>query len=175
MSREKLNSVEFSSESLRQFAKDHFGSLKGLSEAMGISPQHLAAYLNGTRAWGAAFREKLAEVGFAGGADQEIKPRLIAPTETVVEPEMCADQQHSNVIGAIPDLHGACRLLACSPEELAQRIGASRKIVPAWEAGEARPSYDQLVMLYHQVLAIAVHCCEAERRPATEARQVAAG
>ena len=168
------SAVIFSADGLKAFAKERYGSLSRLAREMGISPQHLHGYINGQRAWGAAFIQRLAQVGFKTTADEN--ESCVVNNGEPPTAESCSP----NPIGAIPDLHGACRLLACSPEELAQRIGASRKIVPAWEAGEARPSYDQLVMLYHQVLAIAVHCCEAERRPAATAaapdvRQAAAG
>ena len=164
------SAVIFSAEALKAFAKERYGSLSGLAREMGISPQHLHGYVTGQRAWGAAFIQRLTQVGF--------KTESAKNESSVVTIDSLDSTLKSNPIdvGAIPDIARACRLLACTPEELAQSVGASRKLGSAWEAGEARPSYDQLVMLYHQVLAIAVHCCETERRPAMrEERKVAAG
>jgi len=166
MSREKLNGVEFSSESLRLFAKERFGSLKGLSDAMGISPPHLSAYLSGSRAWGAAFREKLAEIGYGASSPEQIKP--------------CLTPQAPVPIESCPlylDIAGAVELTRSPAKRLAQLIQVAPGTLEAWESGEASPTIAQLGALLNQVVALGLaRCAEHDRRPAVqEERRAAAG
>jgi len=151
LSRDNYNSGIFSlPDDVKRFAKDRYGSMSGLAREMGISPQHLHAYLSGAKTWGATFTNKLQAAGYTRALEN-------LDSNSVVKEEFDSNCLKSS---AFPDIRRACQLLRCTADDIAQSVGAPRSSGISWIEGQSRPSYDQLVMLYHQVLALAIHSCE---------------
>ena len=64
MSTENSKKINFSSEDVRKFASERFGTLKKLADAMGVSQPNLTQSLKGVRPFGALWRERLTDLGF---------------------------------------------------------------------------------------------------------------
>lgn len=153
MSIGKINKVDFSAEDLRNFAKEKYGTVKNMADAMGISPPQLHAYLSGKRNFGALFKEKLDAIGFF---DDKV------PVETV-------NKDKQSLLSVSLDLSGALELTNTPASRMAQLIGVTPATFAEWQNGTAAPTPDQLATLFNQVVALALssrHAREPKENPA---------
>ena len=153
MSIGKINKVDFSAEDLRNFAKEKYGTVKNMADAMGISPPQLHAYLSGKRNFGALFKEKLDAIGFF---DDKV------PVETV------NNKDKQSLLSVSLDLSGALELTNTPASRMAQLIGVTPATFAAWQSGTAAPTPDQLAALFNQVVALALSSRHAPAQPKDE-------
>ena len=151
MSRENSKKINFSSENVRNFASERFGTLKKLAEAIGVSQPNLTQSLSGKRPFGASWRERLEDVGLFEWLSQK--------NGSLIKDELIKDS--SNVKGAsenkgILDLSGALELSNTPASRLAQLVGVSPATLDSWRQGTATPTPDQLATLFNMVVALAL-------------------
>ena len=162
MSREKSNKSEIFSEQLRIFAKKRFGSLKNLSEALGISQQHLSMYLSGKREYGASFRERLAAIGFCEGDEGELQ-ELKQKSNNFANSNL---NNNKTTLSVSLDIAGALELSNTPAARMAQLLGVTPATFAEWQNGTAAPTPDQLATLFNMVVALAL-----SSRPAREPKE----
>lgn len=158
MSREKLKNVAFSLEILKQFAKERYGSLKNLAEAMGISQPQLSLYLSGKREFGASMRDRLEDSGFFD---------FLAGLNKVenFENKPCLN---SDALVSL-DIDGA-EVVACTPaERLAMILGIPLDTLRRWQSGEDSPTITELARLFNLVVALSLSAKQKEDKPGNTA------
>lgn len=161
MSIETSKKINFSPEDVRRFASERFGTLKRFAEAIGVSQPNLTQSLSGKRPFGAAWRERLDEVGFFEW--------LLPSNKRLIKDELIKD---SSTVKVLLDLQGALELSNTPANRLAQLVGVSPATFAAWQDGSAFPSMEQLAALFNQVVALGLsarqNCAksEAETPPA---------
>lgn len=162
MSRENSKKINFSSENVRNFASERFGTLKKLAEAIGVSQPNLTQSLSGKRPFGASWRERLEDVGFFEWLSQK--------NGNLIKDELIKDS--SNVKGksennGILDLSGAIELSNTPASRLAQLVGVSPATLDSWRQGTATPTVEELSRLFNQVVALALSSRHAATTQAT--------
>lgn len=168
MSIETSKKINFSSEDVRRFASERFGTLKRFAEAIGVSQPNLTQSLSGKRPFGAAWRERLDEVGFFEW--------LLPSNKRLIKDELIKD---SSAVKVPLDLQGALELSNTPANRLAQLVGVSPATFAAWQDGSASPSMEQLASLFNQVVALALssrHAAttQAQAEPETPPTQATA-
>ena len=143
MSIEASKKINFSPEDVRRFASERFGTLKRFAEAIGVSQPNLTQSLSGKRPFGAAWRERLDEVGFFEW--------LLPSDKKLIKDELIKD---SSAVKVPLDLPGALELSITPANRLAQLVGVSPATFTAWQDGSASPSMEQLASLFNQVVAL---------------------
>lgn len=155
MSIETSKKINFSPEDVRRFASERFGTLKRFAEAIGVSQPNLTQSLSGKRPFGAAWRERLDEVGFFEW--------LLPSSKRLIKDELIKD---SSTVKALLDLPGALELSNTPANRLAQLVGVSPATFAAWQDGSASPSMEQLAALFNQVVALGLsarqNCAKSE-------------
>lgn len=155
MSIETSKKINFSSEDVRRFASERFGTLKRFAEAIGVSQPNLTQSLSGKRPFGAAWRERLDEVGFFEW--------LLPSNKRLIKDELIKD---SSAVKVPLDLPGALELSNTPANRLAQLVGVSPATFTAWQDGSASPSMEQLASLFNQVVALGLsarqNCAKSE-------------
>ena len=161
MSRENLKKINFSSEDVRNFASERFGTLKKLAEAIGVSQPNLTQSLSGKRPFGASWRERLEEVGFfewLGSLKNElIKDELIKDSLNV---------KIESKKSCFLDIAGALELSNTPAARMAQLLGVTPATFAEWQNGTAAPTPDQLATLFNMVVALALSSRTARPNPA---------
>jgi len=132
------------SERVKKFAKDRYGSMSGLAREMGISPQHLHAYLSGGKTWGAAFTNKLASAGF--------ETQDVQSNSTPVVSALKLDSEEIPPI----DLAGIVELTRTQFPRLAQLLGVPQELMQDWYARRSAPSPTQVARLFNLTIALAL-------------------
>ena len=168
MSIETSKKINFSPEDVRRFASERFGTLKRFAEAIGVSQPNLTQSLSGKRPFGAAWRERLDEVGFFEW--------LLPSNKRLIKDELIKD---SSAVKVSLDLPGALELSNTPANRLAQLVGVSPATFTAWQDGSASPSMEQLASLFNQVVALALssrHAAttQAQAEPETPPTQATA-
>lgn len=168
MSIETSKKINFSPEDVRRFASERFGTLKRFAEAIGVSQPNLTQSLSGKRPFGAAWRERLDEIGFFEW--------LLPSNERLIKDELIKD---SSTVKVLLDLPGALELSNTPANRLAQLVGVSPATFSAWQDGSASPSMEQLASLFNQVVALALssrHAAstQAQAEPETPPAQATA-
>lgn len=155
MSIETSKKINFSPEDVRRFASERFGTLKRFAEAIGVSQPNLTQSLSGKRPFGAAWRERLDEVGFFEW--------LLPSNKRLIKDELIKD---SSAVKVPLDLQGALELSNTPANRLAQLVGVSPATFAAWQDGSASPSMEQLASLFNQVVALGLsarqNCAKSE-------------
>lgn len=155
MSIETSKKINFSPEDVRRFASERFGTLKRFAEAIGVSQPNLTQSLSGKRPFGAAWRERLDEIGFFEW--------LLPSNERLIKDELIKD---SSTVKVLLDLPGALELSNTPANRLAQLVGVSPATFSAWQDGSASPSMEQLASLFNQVVALGLsarqNCAKSE-------------
>lgn len=163
MSRENSKKINFSSEDVRNFASERFGTLKKLAEAIGVSQPNLTQSLSGKRPFGASWRERLEDVGFFEWLSQKndnlIKDELIKDSSNVK-----AESKKSSFL----DIPGALELSNTPASRLAQLVGVSPATLDSWRQGTATPTVEELSRLFNQVVALALSSRHATATPEAE-------
>jgi len=140
MSIENLKKINFSSDDIRKFASERFGTLRKLADAMGISPPNLAQYLSGKREFGASFRERLAETGFFDWSSKS--------------QSLISDEYNPKPINI--DIQGAMDLSNTPAARLAQLMSISVETLNAWMEGKKSPNIEELTRLFNLIVALAL-------------------
>lgn len=158
MSRENSKKINFSSEDVRNFASERFGTLKKFAETIGVSQPNLTQSLSGKRPFGASWRERLNDVGFF----EWLNPNK----DVLIKSELIKDEIIQNIS---LDLSGALELTNTPASRMAQLIGVTPATFAAWQSGSAAPTPDQLAALFNQIVALALssrHAREPKENPA---------
>lgn len=142
-------------ENVKKFAFEHFGSLKGLADAMGIKPQNLNSYIKGEVKIGPKFLYRLKSVGFNDNIDI-----TLPKNQNVI-----LEKKENKAIEGL-DIKGAIALSNTPLERLAQLVGVAPATFAEWQNGTAAPTPDQLATLFNQVVALALSA-----RPAREPKE----
>ena len=163
MSIENSKKINFSSEDVRNFASERFGTLKKLADAMGVSQPNLTQSLKGKRPFGALWRERLADLGFFEWLDSDdkklIKDELIKEAVNV---------KSDNALNL--DIKGAIALSNTPLERLAQLVGVAPAVLSSWQDGSATPTPTQLSTLFNLVVALGLSAQTAAKQdPPTQA------
>lgn len=163
MSIENSKKINFSSEDVRNFASERFGTLKKLADAMGVSQPNLTQSLKGKRPFGALWRERLADLGFFEWLDPDdkklIKDELIKEAVNV---------KSDNALNL--DIKGAIALSNTPLERLAQLVGVAPAVLSSWQDGSATPTPSQLSTLFNLVVALGLSAQTAAKQdPPTQA------
>ncbi len=163
MSIENSKKINFSSEDVRNFASERFGTLKKLADAMGVSQPNLTQSLKGKRPFGALWRERLADLGFFEWLDPDdkklIKDELIKEVVNV---------KSDNALNL--DIKGAIALSNTPLERLAQLVGVAPAVLSSWQDGSATPTPTQLSTLFNLVVALGLSAQTAAKQdPPTQA------
>ncbi|WP_295056930.1 hypothetical protein [uncultured Fibrobacter sp.] len=151
MSIESSKKINFSSEDVRKFASERFGTLKKLADAMGVSQPNLTQSLKGVRPFGALWRERLTDLGFFEWLNPDNK-ELIKDELIKDSPIVKAESKN----GCFLDIDGALELSNTPASRMAQLIGVTPATFAAWQNGTATPTPDQLAALFNQVVALAL-------------------
>jgi len=141
---------------VRSFGMERYGSMKSFAKDLGISPQNLNSYLKGERRFGAKQLQRLNSIGFDLAQLQYSNKHNVLSDNTNIVQQVAQSMTPPSIF---PDIKRACRLMSCEPADIARGVGADPSVGEAWADGNDRPTYDQLASLYHQVLALALHCC----------------
>ena len=163
MSIENSKKINFSSEDVRNFASERFGTLKKLADAMGVSQPNLTQSLKGKRPFGALWRERLADLGFFDwlnpNGKELIKNELIKDVVNV---------KSDNALNL--DIKGAIALSNTPLERLAQLVGVAPAVLSSWQDGTATPTPTQLSTLFNLVVALGLSAQTAAKQdPPTQA------
>ena len=163
MSIENSKKINFSSEDVRNFASERFGTLKKLADAMGVSQPNLTQSLKGKRPFGALWRERLADLGFFDwlnpNGKELIKNELIKDVVNV---------KSDNALNL--DIKGAIALSNTPLERLAQLVGVAPVVLSSWQDGSATPTPTQLSTLFNLVVALGLSAQSAAKQdPPTQA------
>ncbi len=167
MSRENSKKINFSSDDVRKFASERFGTLKKLAEKIGVSQPNLTQSLSGKRPFGASWRERLAEVGFFDWIEQKSEELI---KDEISKDELIKDSVNVKAepeINGILDLSGAIELSNTPASRLAQLVGVSPATFTAWQNGTATPTVEELSRLFNQVVALALSSRHATTTQAT--------
>lgn len=163
MSIENSKKINFSSEDVRNFASERFGTLKKLADAMGVSQPNLTQSLKGKRPFGALWRERLADLGFFEWLDPDDK-KLIKD-ELIKEAVNVKSDNSLNL-----DIKGAIALSNTPLERLAQLVGVAPAVLSSWQDGSATPTPTQLSTLFNLVVALGLSAqTAAKQEPPTQA------
>ena len=163
MSIENSKKINFSSEDVRNFASERFGTLKKLADAMGVSQPNLTQSLKGKRPFGALWRERLADLGFFEWLDPDDK-KLIKD-ELIKEAVNVKSDNSLNL-----DIKGAIALSNTPLERLAQLVGVAPAVLSSWQDGSATPTPTQLSTLFNLVVALGLSAQSvAKQDPPTQA------
>lgn len=163
MSIENSKKINFSSEDVRNFASERFGTLKKLADAMGVSQPNLTQSLKGKRPFGALWRERLADLGFFEWLDPDDK-KLIKD-ELIKEAVNVKSDNSLNL-----DIKGAIALSNTPLERLAQLVGVAPAVLSSWQDGSATPTPTQLSTLFNLVVALGLSAQSAAKQdPPTQA------
>lgn len=147
MSIENSKKINFSSEDVRNFASERFGTLKKLADAMGVSQPNLTQSLKGKRPFGALWRERLADLGFFEWLDPDDKK--------LIKDELIKDVVNVKSDNALNlDIKGAIALSNTPLERLAQLVGVAPAVLSSWQDGSATPTPTQLSTLFNLVVAL---------------------
>lgn len=144
---------------IKSFAKEKFGSDKLLAEALGMSPQQLAAYTAEKRKPGFEILQKL------GGLGCDI-PWLLDDDKTISElnnsfnPVKVTDEKKGCF-----DIDGAIELSNTPAPRLAQLMGVSPATLDTWRTGASTPTLEQLVNLFNLVVALGLSARHAPPKP----------
>ncbi len=165
MSRENSKKINFSSDDVRNFASERFGTLKKLAEAIGVSQPNLTQSLSGKRPFGASWRERLAEVGFFEWLNPNKKE--------LINDELIKDSSNvkrNSEKNDILDIKGAIALSNTPLERLAQLVGVAPAVLSSWQDGSATPTPTQLSTLFNLVVALGLSAQTAAKQdPPTQA------
>ena len=165
MSRENSKKINFSSDDVRNFASERFGTLKKLAEAIGVSQPNLTQSLSGKRPFGASWRERLAEVGFFEWLNPNKKE--------LINDELIKDSSNvkrNSEKNDILDIKGAIALSNTPLERLAQLVGVAPAVLSSWQDGSATPTPTQLSTLFNLVVALGLSAQSAAKQdPRTQA------
>ena len=163
MSIENSKKINFSSEDVRNFASERFGTLKKLADAMGVSQPNLTQSLKGKRPFGALWRERLADLGFFEWLDPDDK-KLIKD-ELIKEAVNVKSDNSLNL-----DIKGAIALSNTPLERLAQLVGVAPAVLSSWQDGTATATPTQLSTLFNLVVALGLSAQTAAKQdPPTQA------
>ena len=130
-------------ENVKKFAFEHFGSLKGLADAMGIKPQNLNSYIKGEVKIGPKFLYRLKSVGFNDNIDI-----TLPKNQNVI-----LEKKENKAIDGL-DIKGAIALSNTPLERLAQLVGVAPAVLSSWQDGTATPTPTQLSTLFNLVVAL---------------------
>ena len=163
MSIENSKKINFSSEDVRNFASERFGTLKKLADAMGVSQPNLTQSLKGKRPFGALWRERLADLGFFEWLDPDDKK--------LIKDELIKDVVNVKSDNALNlDIKGAIALSNTPLERLAQLVGVAPAVLSSWQDGTATPTPTQLSTLFNLVVALGLSAQTAAKQdPPTQA------
>ena len=163
MSIENSKKINFSSEDVRNFASERFGTLKKLADAMGVSQPNLTQSLKGKRPFGALWRERLADLGFFEWLDPDDKK--------LIKDELIKDAVNVKSDNALNlDIKGAIALSNTPLERLAQLVGVAPAVLSSWQDGSATPTPTQLSTLFNLVVALGLSAqTAAKQEPPTQA------
>lgn len=163
MSIENSKKINFSSEDVRNFASERFGTLKKLADAMGVSQPNLTQSLKGKRPFGALWRERLADLGFFEWLDPDDKK--------LIKDELIKDVVNVKSDNALNlDIKGAIALSNTPLERLAQLVGVAPAVLSSWQDGTATPTPTQLSTLFNLVVALGLSAQSAAKQdPPTQA------
>ena len=163
MSIENSKKINFSSEDVRNFASERFGTLKKLADAMGVSQPNLTQSLKGKRPFGALWRERLADLGFFEWLDPDDKK--------LIKDELIKDVVNVKSDNALNlDIKGAIALSNTPLERLAQLVGVAPAALSSWQDGSATPTPTQLSTLFNLVVALGLSAQTAAKQdPPTQA------
>lgn len=163
MSIENSKKINFSSEDVRNFASERFGTLKKLADAMGVSQPNLTQSLKGKRPFGALWRERLADLGFFEWLDPDDKK--------LIKDELIKDVVNVKSDNALNlDIKGAIALSNTPLERLAQLVGVAPAVLSSWQDGSATPTPTQLSTLFNLVVALGLSAQTAAKQdPPTQA------
>ena len=163
MSIENSKKINFSSEDVRNFASERFGTLKKLADAMGVSQPNLTQSLKGKRPFGALWRERLADLGFFEWLDPD--------DEKLIKDELIKEAVNVKSDNALNlDIKGAIALSNTPLERLAQLVGVAPAVLSSWQDGSATPTPTQLSTLFNLVVALGLSAQTAAKQdPPTQA------
>lgn len=130
-------------ENVKKFAFEHFGSLKGLADAMGIKPQNLNSYIKGEVKIGPKFLYRLKSVGFNDNIDV-----TLPKNQNVI-----LEKKENKAIEGL-DIKGAIALSNTPLERLAQLVGVAPAVLSSWQDSSATPTPTQLSTLFNLVVAL---------------------
>lgn len=146
-------------ENVKKFAFEHFGSLKGLADAMGIKPQNLNSYIKGEVKIGPKFLYRLKSVGFNDNIDI-----TLPKNQNVI-----LERKENKAIEGL-DIKGAIALSNTPLERLAQLVGVAPAVLSSWQDGSATPTPTQLSTLFNLVVALGLSAQTAAKQdPPTQA------
>ena len=146
-------------ENVKKFAFEHFGSLKGLADAMGIKPQNLNSYIKGEVKIGPKFLYRLKSVGFNDNIDV-----TLPKNQNVI-----LEKKENKAIEGL-DIKGAIALSNTPLERLAQLVGVAPAVLSSWQDGSATPTPTQLSTLFNLVVALGLSAQTAAKQdPPTQA------
>ena len=146
-------------ENVKKFAFEHFGSLKGLADAMGIKPQNLNSYIKGEVKIGPKFLYRLKSVGFNDNIDI-----TLPKNQNVI-----LEKKENKAIEGL-DIKGAIALSNTPLERLAQLVGVAPAVLSSWQDGTATPTPTQLSTLFNLVVALGLSAQSAAKQdPPTQA------
>ena len=146
-------------ENVKKFAFEHFGSLKGLADAMGIKPQNLNSYIKGEVKIGPKFLYRLKSVGFNDNIDI-----TLPKNQNVI-----LEKKENKAIDGL-DIKGAIALSNTPLERLAQLVGVAPAVLSSWQDGSATPTPSQLSTLFNLVVALGLSAQTAAKQdPPTQA------
>lgn len=146
-------------ENVKKFAFEHFGSLKGLADAMGIKPQNLNSYIKGEVKIGPKFLYRLKSVGFNDNIDI-----TLPKNQNVI-----LEKKENKAIEGL-DIKGAIALSNTPLERLAQLVGVAPAVLSSWQDGSATPTPTQLSTLFNLVVALGLSAQTAAKQdPPTQA------
>lgn len=146
-------------ENVKKFAFEHFGSLKGLADAMGIKPQNLNSYIKGEVKIGPKFLYRLKSVGFNDNIDI-----TLPKNQNVI-----LEKKENKAIEGL-DIKGAIALSNTPLERLAQLVGVAPAVLSSWQDGTATPTPTQLSTLFNLVVALGLSAQTAAKQdPPTQA------
>lgn len=146
-------------ENVKKFAFEHFGSLKGLADAMGIKPQNLNSYIKGEVKIGPKFLYRLKSVGFNDNIDITLHKNQ----------NVILEKKENKAIEGL-DIKGAIALSNTPLERLAQLVGVAPAVLSSWQDGSATPTPTQLSTLFNLVVALGLSAQTAAKQdPPTQA------
>ncbi len=146
-------------ENVKKFAFEHFGSLKGLADAMGIKPQNLNSYIKGEVKIGPKFLYRLKSVGFIDNIDV-----TLPKNQNVI-----SEKKENKAIEGL-DIKGAIALSNTPLERLAQLVGVAPAVLSSWQDGSDTPTPTQLSTLFNLVVALGLSAQTAAKQdPPTQA------
>lgn len=152
MSRENSQKINFSSEDVRKFASERYGTLKNFAKAIGVSQPNLTQSLSGKRPFGASWRERLDEVGFF---------EWLSPiNKELIKDELINVETKLNI-----DINGAIELSNTPAPRLAQLMGVSAATLDTWRTGASTPTLEQLVNLFNLTVALGLSARHAPPKP----------